>query len=109
MDVEQQQIRLQLSYRAHGLGEVTRPLQQFVLSSAQEHLQRCANHRMVVDKQNSGHAAAPARGRSINIRVSPGVDSSCSEPLARSTLSLSDQGRVFAGVEKPQPLSATLS
>jgi hypothetical protein len=47
---------------------------------------------MVVNEQNSGHAAAPARGRLMRILVDPGSETNRIEPFARSTRSFSDHG-----------------
>ena len=66
---------------------------------------------MVIDKQDSSHAAAPS-GREMEMLVEPGAETSRSDPWARSTRSLSDRGWMIVlplAAGKPQPLSATSS
>src|SRR6478672_9879062 len=112
MDVQQQEVGLQLGDQPGRFGSSSSAAQELVVGAAKQHLEGSCNHRMIVDEKDTGHAAAPARGRLISTLVDPGAETNRIVPLARSTRSFSDQGSANvppSPLEKPRPLSATLS
>jgi hypothetical protein len=49
MDVEQKQVRLELRKLSGRFGRSAGSIDKLVSSAAQQHLQRCANHWVIVD------------------------------------------------------------
>src|SRR5690242_20716238 len=110
MHIEQQQVGLEARDLLVGLRGSAGAAEQLIFAVAQQHFQSGTDHRVIVDKQDSSHAAAPARGRLMRMLVDPGSETKRREPWARSTRSLRDHGSTWLpALENPEPLSATLS
>ena len=59
MDVQQHQVGLLAVDLAGRLSGGAGAAEHLVIGVAQQHVERCSDHWMVIDEQDSGHAAAP--------------------------------------------------
>jgi hypothetical protein len=74
VDVEQHEVGLELRDLPASFGDASGAAEQLIAAAAKEHVEGGPDHRMVVDKQDTGHAAAPRKGRLMRTLVDPGTD-----------------------------------